>query len=61
MGGAARQSLQATKGRFALYRDPNGQALSREERNYLEADAVPAAGPPPKLTFTEWRAEYCGP
>jgi sugar phosphate permease len=33
---------------FAFYRDPNGQALSREERNYLEADAVPAAGPTPK-------------
>jgi len=46
---------------FALYRDPNGQALRREERNYLEADAVPAAGHTPKLTFTEWRAEYCGP
>ncbi|BFG81394.1 hypothetical protein PTKU46_94280 [Paraburkholderia terrae] len=43
---------------FALYRDPNWQAPSREERSYLESDAVPAACPTLKLTFTEWRAKY---
>ncbi|KXU83318.1 MFS transporter [Paraburkholderia monticola] len=43
---------------FALYRDPDRQALSREERDYLEADAEPAVGPAPKLTFAEWRALF---
>lgn len=43
---------------FTLYRDPGRQALSREERDYLDADAEPAAGPAPKLTFAEWRALF---